>query len=221
MLEGSLDTFPLPAVARLLSDAVATGRLTVEAATGTGTLAFHDGRLVDASGRPADPLEAALECFELASGTFRFREDPVGAHTLDLDVAELLDLVEERRIAWDRIRRLLPPDVPIAVTPQSPPDGPMSPEAWRVAVLADGRRPIELAVTVEMSEFEACGLLLELVESGLVRIGDPAVAKPPRQAKPPGERQPVKIRRLGRGESAEAELDPSMLLRELSEGSPA
>ncbi len=225
MLEGSLDTFPLPAVVRLLRDASATGRLAIEATTGTSALVFDAGRLVDAQGRAGDPLESALESFDLTLGTFRFREESAGERRLDLDVPDLLELVDERRVAWQRIRELIPPDEAISVAPLAPPEGELSPEAWRVVVLAGGRRPIELAVAAGMSEFEACSLLLELVESGLLELStrqSPSVT--PDQETRKGhhaEGTPaVKIRRLARARD-EGDLDPSVLLRELSEGSPA
>lgn len=243
MLEGSLETFSLASVVKLIDDSAATGRLAVQAALGTGSLVFEGGRLVDAAPTPGgDSLEGALSLFEYRTGRFLFRPDTVEERTLDLDVKSLMDLVEERREAWERIREVIPADATLSVLPERRIDGmvTVSAEAWRVAVLAGGRTPAQLAAATGVGEFSVCTTLLELLEQGLIV----SVAHHPGQQEPAASRHPQRratdngvpeardlederspeppVERLYPPEPvAEEDIDPSDLLRELGESPSA
>jgi hypothetical protein len=243
MLEGSLDTFALPAVVRLVRDSGANGRLQVAAALGTGSLSFADGLIVDAQPSPgSDVLEGALSLFGHRTGTFSFRAEPVGDRRLDLEVEELLKLVDERDQAWARIREAIPGDGPLAVLPDRRREDPVgiTAEAWRVAVLAGGRTPAQLAAACGLSEFKACTVLLELLDAGLLisvtAPGTPAAAAQAPQTTPKdNEPDPAaRARRVVEAQPFEPEtpldgevvapddsdVDPSLLLRELGGDAP-
>jgi Domain of unknown function (DUF4388) len=231
MLEGSLDTFPLPSVLRLLDDTGQTGRLSVHAALGQGALLFDGGRLIDADGPGDDALEAALALFDHRNGTFSFRNEAPGENTLNLEVGHFLELVDEREAAWAEIRQSIPQDgplfvVPLELTDRADGEVTVSTEAWKIAVLANGRTTNQLAALATTTEFRACSVLLELLQAGLIgfrkdRQGrtpeapavqsfepdEPEASEPEPDAETPG--------------ADDAELDPEMLLRELGEsGAP-
>jgi len=232
MLEGSLDTFPLPSVIRLLDDTGQTGRLSVHAALGQGSLVFEGGRIVDASGPGSDPVEAALALFDHSNGTFSFRQESIEDRTLDLDIAQFLELVDERETAWAEIRRSIPQDGPLFVVPLDVSDRPdgevtISAEAWKIAVLANGRTSNQLAALAGSTEFRACSVLLELLEAGL--IGFNAQTQQPRQQSRDTKSEDIEPFEDDIEESADAseaavsddsELDPELLLRELGESGP-
>lgn len=232
MLEGSLETFPLSSVVKLLDDAGQTGKLSVHAALGQGSLTFEHGRLVNASGPGTDALEAALALFEYSTGTFTFRVEPPGDSELDVDISQFLDLVAERETMWTHIREVIPQDAPLVVVPLEVSDRPggdvtVSSEAWKVAVIANGRTPAQLASLVGTTEFRACSILLELHEGGLVGFNAASTAQRPSKAAPPPvhevldevvdeEPEPDQD-----GDGVDPELDPEMLLRELGESPQA
>lgn len=232
MLEGSLETFPLTSVVRMLDDAGQTGRLSVHAALGQGSITFERGRLVNASGPGPDPLEAALALFEHRTGTFTFRVESVAERELDVDIPQFLDLVEEREAAWAEIRQAIPQDGPLVVAPLDVSDRPdgevtVSNEAWKVALLANGRTTAQMASLAGTTEFRACSVLLELHAAGLIGFNTTAqggrpvkknaavVAEEPFEAPEPDEAPEIETEIHD-----DAELDPEALLRELGE-SPA
>ncbi|MCA1831542.1 MAG: DUF4388 domain-containing protein [Actinomycetota bacterium] len=242
MLEGTLDTFALPAVVRLVRDSGASGRLSIMAALGTGSLVIEDGRVIDALPAPgSDVVEGALSLFEHHNGTFSFRNEPVGERKMDLEVEELLKLVNERAAAWARIREVIPGEGPISVLPDRRLDGPVtvSAEAWRIAVLASGKTPAQLAQACGLSEFKACSVLLDLLQDGLiVSIAAPSNGTPsgngtpshvehakPRPVESVVEPLPVEPDLADDEEEVsvlpeDPDLDPEMLLRELGEEAP-
>jgi hypothetical protein len=231
MLEGTLETFSLASVVRLIDDSAATGRLSVQGTLGTGSLVFDGGRLVDALPAPGgDAIEGALALFDHRQGRFSFRPEAVGERSINLDVRGLLELVEERREAWVRIRELVPSDTPLAVLPERRIDGmvTVSAHAWRVAVLANGRTAAGLASACGMTEFSVCNILVELLEQGLIvslahQPSHEAGQARMQRAQPVAEdddemRQrvdDVEPERLDAVDSGADDLDPSDLLREL------
>jgi hypothetical protein len=226
MLEGSLETFPLASVVRLLDDTGQTGRLSVHAALGQGSISFEHGRLVAAAGAGSDPLEAALSLFDYQTGTFSFRVEEAGERTIDLDIPQFLGMAEEREALWAEIRSSIPQDATLVVVPLDAGDRAdgeitVSTEAWKIAVLANGRTTAQIAARAGTSEFRTCSVLLELLQAGLVGLNG--------QAQPPSVRQrPEPVVQAPKPEhdevsveeassSDEPELDPTDLLRELGE----
>ena len=223
MLEGSLDTFPLSSVVKLIDDTGHTGKLSIHAPLGQGALVFERGHLVDVNGPGPDPLEAALALFDHSTGTFSFRTEDVGQRTVDLEVSNLLELVGERAAAWAEIRAAVPMDGPLVVVPLEASDRidgdvTISTEGWRVAVLANGRTTAQVASLAGLSEFRACSVLLELVQAGLLGLNAgraPTSAPRPAVQQAPAPPVPVDDARA----SDDADLDPEDLLRELGETS--
>jgi len=225
MLEGSLDTFPLASVVKLIDDTGHTGKLSIHAPLGQGALVFDHGHLVDVNGPGPDPIEAALALFDHSTGTFSFRTEEVGQRTVDLDVSNLLDLVHERAAAWAEIRAAVPMDGPLVVVPLEATDRvdgdvTISSEGWRVAVLANGRTTAQVASLAGLSEFRTCSVLLELVQAGLLGLNAgraaaasprPVVQQTPAQAPAHDDAGPDEAG------SDDADLDPEDLLRELGE----
>jgi hypothetical protein len=225
MLEGSLETFPLASVVRLIDDAGRTGKLSVHAPLGQGSMVFEGGRLVDATGPGPDPVEAALALFDHSNGTFTFRIEDVGQHRLDLEIRELLDLVADRASAWAEIRAAVPMDGPLVVLPLEASDRidgdvTISSEGWRVAVLANGRTTAQVASLAGLSEFRACSVLLELVQAGLIGLN----AHAPRTASASAPVAKHSAPEPSASDDAsdepapdDADVDPTDLLRELGE----
>src|SRR3954463_8019197 len=75
-LQGTLDTFALPDVLRLLASTKKTGRLLVTGSRGTGSVWVDDGGVVGAEATgtltDAEPVETLFELLRYPDGGFTF-----------------------------------------------------------------------------------------------------------------------------------------------------
>ena len=87
-LQGTLDTFSLPDVLKLLATTSKTGRLRIDGDRGQGSVWMREGRVVDADadrsvdGAPTD--EVVFELLRFGSGSFAFDAETWGISDSDL-----------------------------------------------------------------------------------------------------------------------------------------
>ena len=173
-LSGTLETFSLPDVLRLLSSTKKTGLLALDGDRGSGRVWVEDGDIVaaEADRSVVDDVDAVLfELLRFADAAFEFDAGaaPVAAGAArPVDAA--LDVAQARLEEWREIEAVVPSlDVRIRMVPEL--DGPVEvdPGMWRlIARIGTGASGHDVARHVGEGEFEVCRSLRDLVDAGMV-----------------------------------------------------
>ncbi len=126
-------------------------------------------------------LEALAELLRWEEGSFRFEADPVLAEDLaDVDglpAEAMMEEANQRLAAWDELTSRIGPgdQVVTLAVPSTSADVTVPAAAWALLRFVDGIRTIdEVAALSGRGAYETRQGLLELVELGLVRLGDGA-----------------------------------------------
>lgn len=179
-LQGTLDTFSLPDVLRLLAGTNKTGRLLVEGSRGTGGLWMAEGDVIGgavaSAPRASTPVDVVFELLRFDDGTFVFDPDgiPEGADdaaSVDAVLAEAEAQLEE----WRGIEAVISTvDSWVTLVPDPGDDElVLSREQWMMLVaIGDGRTVRRLGDRLDDSELAVGRLVKELIEAGLVEVGD-------------------------------------------------
>ena len=204
-LQGTLDTFALPDVLRLLAATAKTGCLQIEGDRGRGVVWVAEGRVVAASAdrAPDAPLdEVIFELLRYRSGSFRFGVDAgavgVEGDGDDIEAALLraMALLDE----WHALEPVVPSmSHGVALVDDLPHDHvTIDAGTWRVlATVASGRTVGELAEDLGVGELEVSRVIYGMVQLGVVAVdppgglGMPGVAAPVPTHTPAGGGQPV------------------------------
>ena len=189
-LQGTLDTFALPDVLRLLASTAKTGYLRLDGSRGSGGLWFDAGRVAAAApprpDRPAPPVapgaEALFELLRAGDGSFVFEagtaspiEGPTG------DVASLLGEAEVLLEEWREVEAVVPSlACSVALRPDlDAPSVSISADRWRSLVAVAGGSDVEdVRAALGLGELSASRTVKELVEAGLVDVGPAPVVLP-------------------------------------------
>ena len=202
-LQGTLDTFSLPDVLRLLATTSKTGRLRIEGDRGQGSVWLSDGGVVDADadrtldGTPVD--EVVFELLRFGSGNFAFDGDDTAADAGDEpeDVEALLRRANDLLGEWAELEAVVPSlehEVTLAGD-LSVDEVTISADNWQSLVaVASGRTVGELATSLGLTELGVSRAVRDLVELGVVDVAlsdhrRPAAAVPPAPAAPSAERR--------------------------------
>jgi hypothetical protein len=184
-LQGTLDTFALADVLRLLASTKKTGRLRVTGDRGSGSVWVADGRVVGTElavpGTPDDgPAFTIYALLRFSAGSFTFES---GATTPKAgaasDVELLLGEAEMLLAEWRSIEAVIPSlESWISLRGQLDSDVVVDAPRWRViAAVAGGASAGSVAETLGGGEIEVLRSVKELVELGLVEVGAaPAMA---------------------------------------------
>lgn len=191
-LRGTLDTFALPDVLRLLGATSKSGRLRITGDRGTGSVWVESGEVtaVDATHAPhaQGTIDALFELLRFQDGSFTFdagsAADKPGTPT---DVEQLLDDSEALLAEWREIERVIP-SMDLWVTLQRSLPGPeitLDNARWATVVaIGAGATVRRIGDELCLGELPISRAIRDLVEVGLVEIADtaPAVAPPDRGA---------------------------------------
>ena len=176
-LQGSLETFALPDVLTLLASTAKSGELRVTGAGTDGRVWLAGGELVASeAGQAVDPTDVFFELLRLDGGTFIFTEAELDDRGSSEPIQPVLEQATERLEAWRAIAAVVPS---MAVTTALSPDlrGPsvtLSAERWRAIVAVSSARTVaDVAYQLALGEFDACRLVKELVDDGLVLVTVP------------------------------------------------
>jgi len=190
-LSGTLETFSLPDVLRLLSSTKKTGLLALDGDRGTGRVWVDGGEIAAAEADRAvvDDVDAVLfELLRFADAAFEF---DAGAEAPDTDVRrdvdEALEVAGARLEEWREIEAVVPSlDVAVRMVSEVDAEVTLGPDVWRVlACVGTGARGHDVARHLEQGEFEVCRSLRDLVEGGLVEVTEvPAEEPAPVEAEP-------------------------------------
>lgn len=178
-LQGTLDTFALPDVLRLLATTRKSGRLLVQGDTGTGSL-YLDGGSIVAGETTFAPTEAGhevlFELLRLGDGSFLF--DP--ADTTDnagapAEVEDVINAAEASHAEWLDLSTVVPSlDVAITLAEDLPGDAAtVDGDRWHLIVgIGSGTTVRALADRLELRELPVLRATRGLVDDGLATIGE-------------------------------------------------
>ena len=177
-LQGTLDTFALPDVLRLLATTSKTGRLRIDGDRGRGNVWLSDGGVVDADadrtldGTPVD--EVVFELLRFESGNFAFDGDNTAASGgKPEDVEALLRRANALLGEWNELEAVVPSlehEVTLAGD-LSADEVTISADNWQSLVaVSSGRTVGELATTLGLTELGVSRAVRDLVELGVVDV---------------------------------------------------
>jgi hypothetical protein len=182
-LQGSIDTFALDDVLRLVANTSKSGRLTLRGSRGEGELVVRDGFVLGGSvttdERISEPHELVFELLRLDDGEFVFESIDVDDHAdaEPADVALVLESASELLDEWREIEAVIPGgDAVVGLAPDGP-EGTVKidPAQWQmITVIATGAAVSELAQRVDSSTLDAGRVLRSLVEMNLVSVAEAA-----------------------------------------------
>ena len=185
-LSGTLDTFAIPDVLRLLSSTSKTGRLHITGDRGSGSVWVADGDIVAtelASAVSQDPtdIEVVYGLLRFSAGSFTFEADSMATNaTASSPMESILGGAENMLAEWRSIEDVIPSlDVWVGLTPEiQGPDVMVDTIRWRaIAAIGSGAQVGAVAEALSLSEIDGCRLAKELVELGFVDlIDEPATA---------------------------------------------
>jgi hypothetical protein len=192
-LQGTLDTFSLPDVLRLLATTSKTGRLRIEGDRGQGSVWLSEGSVVDAAadravdGTPTD--EVVFELLRFDSGTFAFDADVTassGGNPQAVD--DLLRRAGSLLNEWSELEAVVPSlqhHVSLAGD-LSVDEVTIDADKWRsVVAVASGRTVGELATELGLTELGVSRAVRDLVELGVADVDAPdLIPDPPRRPEP-------------------------------------
>lgn len=175
-LQGSLDTFALGDLIRLLTTTEKTGGLAVVGAGVRGQLWFGAGALVGAGDLgDADPAKELFDLLRLEDdGDFRFDADvSPDAPGEPINASELLVAAEARLDEWRPVAELVPtPAVGVVLRDEVDDDAvTIAADTWRqIVAIGSGTTAGDLAATLGLDEVSAGFAIRDLVEAGLVQV---------------------------------------------------
>jgi len=179
-LQGTLDTFALPDVLRLLAATKKTGRLHLTGGRGTGSIWAATGEVVgiDATHAPhaTEPVEALFELLRFEEGSFTFdaeatHDDPWPATDAETLISQAEALLDE----WRTIEAVVPSmDGWVTLRSSLPGDEVTIDQArWNTLVAVSGGATVRrVADELCLAELPVSRAVKELVELGLVDLTD-------------------------------------------------
>jgi hypothetical protein len=177
-LQGTLDTFALPDVLRLLASTKKTGRLVIAGNRGTGSVWVDDGSVVgsEASGALPDAgaVDVLFELLRYADGSFTFESGTTIPDPSPSRKVEPLLIDAERQLAeWREIESVVPSmEAWISLVADLQGDDILiAADRWKTIVaIGSGTSVTGLGHTLKLGELDVCRQVKELVELGLVRV---------------------------------------------------
>jgi hypothetical protein len=175
-LQGSLEGFPLPDVLALLASTKKRGELRVVGQQGAGRVWVADGAVVAAeAGSTRAPVDVLFQLLRVESGNFTFdphADVPAGKPH---DLEPLLAEAEARRSEWLLIEAVVPSmATAVGLAAELPASKVTVTSAqWRVLrAVAGGATVQDVARELDADEFHACQAVKQMVDAGLVFVGD-------------------------------------------------
>lgn len=183
-LQGTVESFPVIEVVRLLADGGHTGRLSVDGDRGSAVLWVADGSLLGGAlgGAPQlDPVRLVTEALRSRTGVFSFDVLPAGTDAdsgmAPAPLSEVLVEAEARLAEWAAIERVIPTVAHrLRLSSALPVESvTLDRQQWALVVSAAHLPELrESATELGMDELTACRLATRMVEMGLLVVEGPA-----------------------------------------------
>ena len=184
-LQGTLDTFALVDVFRLLASTNKTGRLRITGNRGNGNVWFDGGGVVLASAhntKPTDPpVSIIFELLRQREGSFVFEADDTTPEAgAPSDVDTLVREAEHLLIEWQEIEAVVPSvDLWVSLSPELPrPEVVVDEARWKVIVATGaGATVAEVGDRLGLGEIGISKAVKEVVEIGLLTISESPMSR--------------------------------------------
>jgi len=179
-LQGTLETFALPDVLRLLASTKKTGRLRLTGGRGSGSIWLDEGEIVagEASRSPlaTEGTEVVFELLRFEDGDFIFETDEASAEPgAPVSVEDALSGAEALLSEWTAIEAVVPSTAAF-VSLRKEIDGDevtLDADRWRQVVAVGGGRTVAgLGEHLGLSDMAVSRMVKELIETGVVDLGD-------------------------------------------------
>jgi hypothetical protein len=189
-LQGTLDTFALPDVLRLLAATKKTGRLRIAGSRGNGSVWVSSGEVcaTEATHAPhaTTDVDALFELLRFTEGSFAFEADVApDAPGPGTDVELLLAQAEELLAEWRQIEAIVP-SLDAYVTLRRTLDAPaveISQEHWTTLVAVGGGATVAaVADALELAEIPVSRAVRDLADLGVIEVAATAPASARRPA---------------------------------------
>jgi hypothetical protein len=185
-LQGTIDSFALSDVLRLLNASGKTGRLIVNGDRGSASLWMVDGQLVggSTSGEPHAPeiVDVVFDVLRFGQGSFIFENDAQCPNPSEpMLTIPALEQAEAALAEWLEIVRVVPSlDSIVSLAAELPhPEVVVDQACWTSIVAVGGSVTVtELGNRLGLGELPVCRLVRALVSAGFVAVGPPAEDEP-------------------------------------------
>lgn len=185
-LQGDLQSFALPDVLRLLAGTSKTGRLGVTGVERTGDVWLRDGQIVGGAVSSAphayEPADVVFELLRFENGSFAFEDDEAPSEANEpTSVDDAIGRAEELVREWDEVESVVPSvESWVTFAPEIEGDATtVSADHWRtLAIVGSGLTVREVGDHFEVTDLAASRRVKELVEAGLVDLGDVPADRP-------------------------------------------
>jgi hypothetical protein len=218
-LQGTLDTFALPDVLRLLAATKKTGRLRITGGRGTGSVWVSSGEVeaIEATHAPhaSGPVDALFELLRFEDGAFTFdaeatHDDPGPATDVEILLAHAESLLAE----WRDIEAVVPSmDAWVTLRQKLPmPEIALDQDRWTTIVaIGAGATVRRVGDELCLAELPISRAVKELAEVGLIDIAEsaPAGAVPMSTSSAPLAARPPLAPKLPEPAAAPAEEPPA------------
>lgn len=174
-LQGTLDTFALADLVRLLATTSKTGELAIDGDRGSGRLWFADGQLVGGEPSADDLADVVFALLRMQEGDFAFEADTGPEDPREpCSALDVLATAEARLEEWRPVEELVPsPAVALTLRADLPSDEvTIDRDLWRrLVAVGSGTTAGSFAATLELDEHAAAYAVRDLVDAGLVEVG--------------------------------------------------
>lgn len=178
-LQGTIDSFAMADVLRLLASSAKSGRLIVNGDRGTVNLWLEEGRFV--GGGTPDPSsveisEVVFDVLRFENGSFIFEAGAVCSVPLEpVEVAPVLGQAEAAMLEWNEIVKIVPsPRSWITLAAELPhPEVVVDQACWAsIVAVGSGTSVDQLGSRLGLGELSSSRLVRALVEAGFVEVVD-------------------------------------------------
>ena len=178
-LSGTLDTFALPDVLRLLATTAKSGRLRITGDRGSGSVWVEDGDVVATELTATNDLsptatEVIFGLLRFNAGSFTFESGANAPHADHPNSLEpILEEAENMLTEWRSIEEVVPSlSVWVGLVSElKGADVMIDASRWRcITAVGSGAQVGAVAESLEMNEVDACRTVKELIELGLVEL---------------------------------------------------
>ena len=217
-LQGTLDTFALPDVLRLLAATKKSGRLRLTGPRGSGDVWVTGGGIcaIEASHAPhaTEAVDALFELLRFQEGSFAFEAEVAhDAPGPDLEVESLVDEAESILAEWHQIEAVVPSlDAFVTLSRTLPaPFVSINQEHWTtLVVVGSGSTVRSIGDSLSLPEIPVSRALRDLAELGVIEIeavapADSAVVSAKGATAPSRARRPAPAARAEREPAPERE----------------